>query len=143
MFIINNVQISGRWVKDLELRYLPSTQKATTTGRLAVKDPSRKDRDGKNVTYFIDILMFGNLAENAVKFAGIKGYEVYIMGKLTSRTYKDKDGKIVYVTEILASEIQYGNAPGQAPGQKEKENKINPSNHNHLEDVSEDEGIPW
>lgn len=83
--------------------------------------------------------MFGNLAENAVKFAGIKGYEVYVMGKLTSRTYKDKDAKTVYVTEILASEIQYGNAPGQ----KEKENKINPSNnYNPLEDISEDEGIP-
>lgn len=44
---INNVQVLGRWARDLELRYLPSNQKATTTGRLAVKDPSRKDRDGK------------------------------------------------------------------------------------------------
>jgi single-strand DNA-binding protein len=55
-------------------------------------------------TYWHNVVAWGKLAGIVEKYLQ-KGSEVAIEGKLTNRSYTDKDGVKRYVTEILANEV--------------------------------------
>ncbi len=65
-----------------------------------------KNEKGEKVTetYWHNIVVWGKLAGIAEKYLQ-KGSEVAIEGKLTNKSYTDKDGNKRYVTEIIANEI--------------------------------------
>ncbi|MCX2682240.1 single-stranded DNA-binding protein, partial [Galbibacter sp. EGI 63066] len=50
------------------------------------------------------VVAWGKTADIIEKYVG-KGKEIAIEGKLTSRSYEDKEGVKRYVTEVVASEI--------------------------------------
>lgn len=96
---MNKVVLIGRTTKDIELRYTKSN-KAVATFTLAV-DRRSKD-DGAD---FISCVVWGNTAEamhNYVK----KGHKVGISGHIATRSY-DRDGQKVYVTEVVADEVEF------------------------------------
>ena len=55
-------------------------------------------------TYWHNLVAWGKTAEIAEKYLN-KGSEVAIEGKLTNRSYNDKDGVKKYITEIVVSDI--------------------------------------
>lgn len=57
-----------------------------------------------NDTQWHNVVAWGNTAKIAEKYLE-KGKEVAIEGKLTNRSYDDKEGNKKYVTEIVASDI--------------------------------------
>ena len=65
-----------------------------------------KNEKGEKVTetYWHNVIVWGKLAGIAEKYLQ-KGSEVAIEGKLTNKSYTDKDGNKRYVTEIIANEI--------------------------------------
>ena len=65
-----------------------------------------KNEKGEKVTetYWHNIVVWGKLAGIAEKYLN-KGSEVAIEGKLTNRSYTDKEGIKRYHTEIVANEI--------------------------------------
>ena len=65
-----------------------------------------KNDDGEKVsdTQWHNLIAWGNQAKVAEKYLK-KGNEIAIEGKLTSRSYNDKEGIKRYVTEIVVSEI--------------------------------------
>ena len=65
-----------------------------------------KNAQGEKVrdTHWHDIVAWGKTAELIENFVP-KGKEIGVEGKLTSRTYQDKEGIKRYVTEILCSEV--------------------------------------
>jgi len=67
---------------------------------------SYKNEKGEKVTetYWHNIIAWGSLAGIVEKFLE-KGSEVAIEGKLTNRSYTDKDGVKRYMTEIVANEV--------------------------------------
>ncbi len=67
---------------------------------------SYKNEKGEKVTetYWHNVVAWGKLAGIVEKYLQ-KGSEVAIEGKLTNRSYTDKDGVKRYVTEILANEV--------------------------------------
>jgi single-strand DNA-binding protein len=69
-------------------------------------DDSYKDKEGNKVerTYWHNIVVKGGLV-NVIEEYVTKGKEVAIEGKLTNRSWDDKDGQKRYITEVLASEI--------------------------------------
>lgn len=73
------------------------------------------DQSGKRVseTQWHNLVAWGKQAEVAEKFLN-KGKEIAIEGKLTNRSYTDKNGQKRYVTEIQVHEILLlGNAPAK------------------------------
>jgi single-strand DNA-binding protein len=58
-------------------------------------------------------------AENLASYL-LKGKQVYVEGRLQTRSYDDKDGKKVYATEVIAEEVVLlgGQAEGQSAGQQ-------------------------
>jgi len=75
-----------------------------------------KDKHGerKEVTQWHNIVCWGSLADVAGRYLG-KGQQVYISGKLQTRSYEDNTGTKRFITEIVAQQIIF-------LGQKENRN---------------------
>lgn len=97
---INKVILIGNIGKDPEVRYLE--------GGIAVANfpvattESFRDKNGnkQEQTEWHQIVLWRKLAEVAEKFLR-KGQQVYIEGKIRSRSWEDKDGNKRYTTEIF------------------------------------------
>jgi single-strand DNA-binding protein len=94
--MLNKVIIIGRLTKDVELKYTQSG-KAVAQFSIAVDDGYG---DNKR-TYYPNIVVWGKSAETCGNCIA-KGSKVAVSGKLTTRSYDGKDGKKVYVTEVVA-----------------------------------------
>ena len=99
---MNSVILTGRLVRDPQIRYASQSQMAVENFTLAVDRV--RTRDGKEPTAdFPDIVAFGKTAEIIEKYAA-KGSLVGVTGRLQTRRY-EKDGRKVYVTEVVAERV--------------------------------------
>lgn len=98
---MNTVILLGRWAQDVELRYTPNG-KEVASGNLAVSD----GYGDKKHTSYIPIVIWGKVAENTAQYAGEKGRQVAIEGRLSQRSY-EKDGQKRYVLEVVASNVEF------------------------------------
>lgn len=93
---------TGRLTKDVELRYTPGEGKAVTNFNMAVDDGFGEHKK----TYFINVVVWGKTAESLVTYTH-KGSKVAVQGKITTRSYDDKEGKKRYITEVVAQEVSF------------------------------------
>jgi single-strand DNA-binding protein len=100
----NSVRLIGNLGMDPEVKDLANDKKLAKFS-LATTE-SYKNDNGEKVsdTQWHNLIAWGNQAAVAEKYLK-KGSEVAIEGKLTSRSYSDKDGVKKYVTEIVVHEI--------------------------------------
>jgi single-strand DNA-binding protein len=112
---VNKVILVGNLGKDPELRYTPSGA-AVATFSLATTE-RYKDRDGnrQEKTEWHNIVAWRQLAEICGKFLH-KGKQVYIEGKIQTRSYDDRDGNKRYITEIVADQMQMLGRAGDEGG---------------------------
>ena len=109
---MNNVVLIARLTRDPELRYIPNSGTAVSTFTVAVDKGLSKDKkaemESKNqpTADFIRIVVWGKQAENAANYL-VKGRLVGIQGRIQTSNYDDKDGKKVYVTEVVASQVEF------------------------------------
>jgi len=98
---INKVILVGNVGKDPVVRYFDKGV-AKVTFPLATSE-SYTNQQGETITSteWHNIVMWRALAEVAEKTVK-KGSQVYIVGKIKTRSYVDKDGNNKYITEILA-----------------------------------------
>lgn len=99
--MINSVALTGRLTKDVDLR---TTQSGISVASftLAVNRQYSKDKEAD----FINCVAFKKTAEVLQQFAG-KGRLIGVTGSIQTRHYTGKDGKEVYVTEVLANNISF------------------------------------
>jgi len=102
---VNKVILVGNLGRDPELRYTPSgaavaTFTLATTERFKDRDGNRQER-----TEWHNIVAWRQLAEICGKFLH-KGKQIYIEGKIQTRSYDDRDGNKRYITEIVADQMQ-------------------------------------
>lgn len=90
--MINSVVLTGRLTKDIELRRTTSG-KTCTSFTLAV-NRNREETD------FINCVAWNQEAESLEKYTK-KGSLIGIEGRIQTRSYNDKNGKKVYITEVL------------------------------------------
>lgn len=101
---MNKAFLIGRLTRDPELRY-SSSNAAIVNFSIAI-DRQYTSNDGQRQTDFINIVAFQKQAENIKKYIG-KGSLVAVDGRIQTRNYEDKDGKRVYVTEVVADRVQF------------------------------------
>ena len=98
---VNKVILVGRLGKDAETKFTPSGM-AKTSFTLATnynrKDPQTGDWKEETDWHNISVWKAENLANYL-----LKGKQVYVEGRLTSRSYDDKDGNKRYFTEVVAN----------------------------------------
>lgn len=98
---MNIAILIGRLTKDPELQYTPNTQTAVCKFTLAV-DGKGKDEGAD----FIRITAFGKRAESISRYMK-KGRQIAIQGKIQTGSYKDRDGKTVYTTDVILDDDEF------------------------------------
>lgn len=100
----NRVQLIGNAGNDPEIRTLESGKKLAHL--IIATNDSYKNEKGEKVeqTEWHRVTAWGKTAEIIEKYV-VKGKEVAIEGKLTHRSYDDKNGEKKYVTEVIVNEI--------------------------------------
>ena len=100
---INKVILVGNLGKDPEVQTFDTYKKAAFS--LATTEYSR-DREGNEVqhTEWHNIVMWRGLAEIAEQYLR-KGSQVYLEGKIRTRSYDGKDGTKKYITEVQADNL--------------------------------------
>ncbi|MBN3039556.1 MAG: single-stranded DNA-binding protein [Candidatus Omnitrophica bacterium] len=106
MVNLNKVFLVGNLTKDPELRYTPQGT-AVTTLRIAV-NRSFKDKSGQiqKDTCFLNIVVWGQMAEVCNQYLQ-KGRQVFVEGRLQSRTWQNSEGKNRSVVEVVATRVQF------------------------------------
>jgi single-strand DNA-binding protein len=107
---MNKVLLMGRLTKDPEVRYTTTNNTLVCGFTLAVN--RRFAKEGEQQADFINIVAWSKLGEFCSKYF-TKGQQVAICGRLQTRTYDDKDGKKVYVTEVVAEEAHFADTKKQ------------------------------
>ncbi|PCF64549.1 MULTISPECIES: single-stranded DNA-binding protein [Staphylococcus intermedius group] len=125
--MLNRVVLVGRLTKDPDFRTTPSGV-SVATFTLAV-NRTFTNAQGEREADFINCVVFRKQAENVNNFL-FKGSLAGVDGRLQSRSYENKEGNRVFVTEVVCDSVQFlepknnnqsNNQPqqqrGQAPAQ--------------------------
>ncbi len=105
---INKAIIVGNLTRDPELKSLQSGSKVCSFS--VATNRTWKDAQGQKqeAVDYHNIACFGKQAEIVATWMK-KGSQIYVEGRLTTRSWDDKDsGKKMYRTEIIAENVQFG-----------------------------------
>ena len=105
---MNKVILMGRLTRNPEVRYTSTNNTLVAIFTLAVNRRFAKQGEERQAD-FINIFAWdktGEFCNNYFK----KGMQVSIIGRLQTRNYDDKDGKKVYVTEVVAEEAYFADS---------------------------------
>lgn len=97
---INKVILVGNLGKDPEVRAI-STDRKVANFSLATTE-SYKNKSGERVdqTEWHNVVFYGPIADVIERYLR-KGSQIYVEGKIRTRSYDDKDGVKKYITEII------------------------------------------
>ena len=110
---VNKVILVGRLGADPEVKYL--TNGTTVANFRMATTENRVNKSGEKTTFteWHRIVAFGRLAEICGEYLN-KGKQVYIEGRLRTRSWEDKDGNKRWSTEIVATQMQMLGSPADA-----------------------------
>ncbi|MBQ6495202.1 MAG: single-stranded DNA-binding protein [Bacilli bacterium] len=121
--MMNKAILIGRLTKDPELRYT-SSNRAVCQFTVAIDRPFTNQSTGQREADFINVVAWDKTAENIGKYM-TKGRLIAVEGRIQTRNYDNNEGKKVYVTEVIANNVQF------------LESKNSSSNNNSLNDMPE------
>jgi single-strand DNA-binding protein len=104
MASLNKVMLIGNLGKDPEVRAIPSGVKVANFPIATSESYTGKDGQRVEKTEWHNIVMWRGLAEVAEKYLK-KGNQVFIEGKLQTRSWDDQNGQKRYMTEIVADNM--------------------------------------
>lgn len=119
---MNKAILIGRLTRDPELRSTPAGRNVCQFS-IAV-NRTFTNANGDREADFINCVVWDKQAENLVKYQK-KGNQIAVDGRIQTRNYEDKDGKRVYVTEILANNISFLDSKGSSAGNSNSFNNFN------------------
>ena len=112
---LNKVQLIGRLGQDPESKNVNGN---TVTKLSVATSENWTDKSGQRQekTEWHKVVVWGKTAENVAKYLS-KGRQVYVEGRLQTRSWDDKEGKKCYATEVVASTVQFlGDNPNKRGG---------------------------
>jgi len=112
---VNKVILVGHLGADPDMRYTPSGQ-GVCEMRIATSE-SWNDKNGQRQerVEWHRIVVWGKRAEVCSKYLS-KGRQVYVEGRIQTRSWDDKDGNKRYMTEIIAQDVQFLGGGGRDGG---------------------------
>jgi single-strand DNA-binding protein len=100
---VNKVILLGRLGKDADTRFTPNgVSKSTFSLATSRRWKDQQSGEWKEETDWHNIVLWRS--ENLANYL-LKGKQVYVEGRLHSRSYEDKDGQKKYITEVVADEL--------------------------------------
>lgn len=110
---MNKVILIGNLTKDPE--HMSTTNGVSVCRFTLAVQRKFAGQDGEREADFINIVTWRGLADNCHKFLS-KGKKCGIVGEIQTRSYDAQDGTKRYVTEVVASEVEFLSAKDQTDG---------------------------
>lgn len=132
---MNRAILIGRLVRDPDLRY---TSNGTAVCSFTLAVDRKKNKDGEKETDFIPIIAWRQLAELCANYLK-KGQQAAVEGRIQVRNYDNTEGRKVYVTEIVADNVQFLGGGQQSKPQEQKQDFKDPFSHGQPIDISSDD----
>lgn len=142
---VNKVILIGNLGKDPEVRHLESG--ATVANFPIATTETYKDRNGnrQEQTEWHNIVLWRGLADIAEKYLK-KGNQIYVEGKIRTRSWEDKDGNTRYTTEVVGDNMTMlggrsdgGSSEGSSAGSNQPAQKTQESQATHTSVNDEDD----
>lgn len=125
---VNKVILIGNLGRDPEVRYLEGGT-AVANFPIATSESYRDRNTGERITQteWHNIVLWRGLAEVAEKYLR-KGNQVYIEGKLRTRSWDDQNGNTRYTTEVVADNMtMLGGRPEEGAARQQQQQQAQPA----------------
>lgn len=120
--MINKSILIGRLTKDVTLR---KTQSNKSVVQFTLACNRNKSNDGQPEADFINCVAWNGTADAIAKYLH-KGSLIGIEGRLQSRSYDDKNGNKVYITEVLVENVQFLESKNNASSNQQSSYQYQP-----------------
>ena len=135
-FSLNKITLIGALGKDAETRFTTNNVGVTSFGLATTSQIKKGDAWEKETTWHnIVAFSLSDFIKNALK----KGKKFYIEGRISKRTYDDKDGVKRYSVDVIADLIIPFSEMEQSSNQTERQEESKQEN----EDENEDSSLPF
>jgi single-strand DNA-binding protein len=101
---LNKVMVIGNVGRDPEMRYTPSGKPVTSFSVATPRTWTNSDGERREETEWFNVVAWGNLAETCKQLLQ-KGQQVYVEGRLQTRSWEDREGKQCFCTELVAKDM--------------------------------------
>jgi len=101
---LNKVMVIGNIGRDPEMRYTPSGKPVTSFSLASSRSWIAPDGERREETEWFNVVAWGNLAEICNQKLS-KSQQVYVEGRLQTRSWEDERGQRHFRTEVVASEM--------------------------------------
>ncbi len=151
---VNKVILIGNLGKDAETRFTPQGVSVTSFSVATTRRwKDQQTGDWKDETNWSNVVLWRQ--ENVANYL-TKGKQVYVEGRLQTRSYDDKDGNKRYVTEVVADEVillggrgeggeDYSGGMQSAPrntGNRPRQNQSEPAGNDFDPGITDDD-VPF
>ena len=136
--MFNKITILGNLTKDVKLT---ATQSGASMVLNTIASSHKKvvNKEIKEETCFLDIVVFGKMAENMNQYLH-KGSKVFVEGRLSQDTWQDKEGKTRYSYKVVVETMKFLDSKAKA-----EHTQTTPKQTEAKEaeaELGEDEGVP-
>tara|TARA_B100001540_G_C15572601_1_gene535661 strand:+ start:58 stop:495 length:438 start_codon:yes stop_codon:yes gene_type:complete len=142
---VNKVILVGNLGKDPEVKYL---ENGTAVANFTVAtSESYKDKEGKRIdqTEWHNVVVWRKLAEIAETYLK-KGSQIYLEGKLRTRSWEDQQGNKRYTTEVVADTFTMLGKKEESQSSQNAQNSFTPSNNpttSSQDKLEEEDDLPF
>ena len=103
---MNKIIVIGNLGRDPEMRYLPSGQSVTSFSIASNYKYTTNAGEQREETEWFNVSVWGKLGETCNQYL-TKGRQVYVEGRLRSRSYEGRDGQTRFVNDINVTDVQF------------------------------------
>ncbi len=114
---MNKIIVIGHLGRDPEMRYTPNGQAVTSFSVASNRKYTTATGEQREETEWFNVSAWGKLGETCNQYLS-KGRQVYVEGRLRSRSYEGRDGQTRFVNEINLTDVQFLSRPQGVGGEE-------------------------
>ena len=103
---MNKIIVIGHLGRDPEMRYTPNGQAVTSFSVASSRRYTTSGGDQREETEWFNVSAWGKLGETCNQYL-TKGQQVYIEGRMSSRTYEGRDGTTSVSIDVFLNDVQF------------------------------------
>lgn len=104
--MLNKCTIIGNLGRDPEMRYTPNGNPVTEFSVATSRTYNSKDGERVEETEWFNVVTWARLAETCAQYLA-KGRQVYVEGRMNTRSWDGECGKKHYRTELVAETVKF------------------------------------
>jgi len=137
---LNKVQLIGNLTKDPEVKYTATGMAVATFTIATNRGWTTETGEKKDEVDFTRIVAWNKLAEICGQLLK-KGRKVYVEGRLSNRSYEDKEGVTKYISEVVINDMILldSKGAGESAGSESQEFNVPEATEEPKKKVKSDE----